>query len=123
MRLNRAAVRASRAGAVDVGAEPGAGAFALTAGSRYRSRMDGGDPRNVLDLFHPATRAWFESAFAAPTPAQERAWPAIRAGRHALIAAPTGSCKTLAAFLAAIDSLVRDGIQAGLPDQTRVVYV
>ncbi|MBV8210667.1 MAG: DEAD/DEAH box helicase, partial [Burkholderiaceae bacterium] len=85
--------------------------------------MDGGEHRGVLDLFHPATRAWFESAFAAPTPAQARAWPAIRAGQHALIAAPTGSGKTLAAFLAAIDSLVRDGIQGGLPDETRVVYV
>jgi len=85
--------------------------------------MDGSEHRNVLDLFHPATRAWFESAFAAPTPAQARAWPAIRAERHALIAAPTGSGKTLAAFLAAIDSLVRDGIKGGLPDETRVVYV
>ncbi|MBV8210378.1 MAG: DEAD/DEAH box helicase, partial [Burkholderiaceae bacterium] len=84
--------------------------------------MDGGD-RCVLDLFHPATRAWFESAFAAPTPAQARAWPAIRAQQHALIAAPTGSGKTLAAFLAAIDSLVRDGMQGSLPDETRVVYV
>jgi ATP-dependent Lhr-like helicase len=77
----------------------------------------------VLELFHPATRAWFGSAFAAPTAAQLEAWPAIKAGRHALVAAPTGSGKTLAAFLAAIDTLVRDGIEQGLPDETRVVYV
>ena len=43
----------------------------------------------VLDRFHPAVRAWFESAFAAPTPAQVEAWPAIQAGHHALVAAPT----------------------------------
>ena len=80
---------------------------------------------SVLDLFHPAVRAWFESAFAAPTPAQVDAWPAIQAGRHVLVAAPTGSGKTLAAFLAAIDSLVREALACGgaLPDETRIVYV
>ena len=77
----------------------------------------------MLELFHPATRAWFESAFAAPTAAQLHAWPAIAAGRHALVAAPTGSGKTLAAFLAAIDALVREGIEHGLADETHVVYV
>jgi ATP-dependent Lhr-like helicase len=79
---------------------------------------------SVLELFHPAVRAWFETAFAAPTAPQVAAWPAIKSGRHALVAAPTGSGKTLAAFLAAIDALVRDGIErGGLPDETRVVYV
>jgi ATP-dependent Lhr-like helicase len=58
-----------------------------------------------LDVFSPATRAWFEGAFAGPTPAQEAGWPAIAAGGHVLIQAPTGSGKTLAAFLYAIDRL------------------
>ena len=53
----------------------------------------------------PQTRAWFESAFAAPTPAQSLGWPAIATGKHVLIQAPTGSGKTLAAFLSAIDRL------------------
>ena len=61
--------------------------------------------------------------FAAPTPAQAEAWPAIRSGRNTLIAAPTGSGKTLAAFLAAIDDLVRRGVEQALPDETAVVYV
>jgi ATP-dependent helicase Lhr and Lhr-like helicase len=74
-------------------------------------------------IFHPAVEAWFRKAFAAPTEAQARAWPAIQAGRHVLVAAPTGSGKTLAAFLAAIDALVRRGVQEALPDETRVVYV
>ena len=77
----------------------------------------------ALDNFHPAVAAWFRRAFDGPTPAQLRAWPAIQSGRHALIAAPTGSGKTLAAFLAAIDDLVRRGIEAPLPDETFVVYV
>jgi ATP-dependent Lhr-like helicase len=77
----------------------------------------------VLDAFHPAVAAWFRAAFAEPTPAQVEAWPAIRAGRHTLVAAPTGSGKTLSAFLAAIDALVREGIDTPLPDEARVVYV
>ena len=73
--------------------------------------------------FHPAVAAWFEKSFAAPTAAQAQAWPALHAGRHVLIAAPTGSGKTLAAFLAAIDALVREGLEGKLADQTQVVYV
>jgi ATP-dependent Lhr-like helicase len=62
-------------------------------------------------------------SFAAPTPAQAEAWPAIKAHRHTLIAAPTGSGKTLAAFLAAIDELMRQGLEGRLTDATHVVYV
>ena len=76
-----------------------------------------------LENFHPATAAWFRSAFAAPTEAQRAAWPAIRAGRHTLIAAPTGSGKTLAAFLAAIDALVCEGLEHGLRNECQVLYV
>ncbi len=76
-----------------------------------------------MDTFHSAVSAWFESAFDAPTPAQSRAWPAIQSHRDVLIAAPTGSGKTLAAFLAAIDDLVRRGVEGNLSDETHVVYV
>ena len=58
-----------------------------------------------LEAFSPRTREWFAAAFAGPTAAQEQAWPAIASGEHVLISAPTGSVKTLAAFLYAIDQL------------------
>src|SRR5579883_3350837 len=74
-------------------------------------------------LFHPAVAAWFDRNFAGPTPAQAEAWPAIKSGEHVLIAAPTGSGKTLAAFLAAIDSLVRQGLAGELGNETQIVYV
>src|ERR1700688_592876 len=74
-------------------------------------------------LFHPAVARWFERSFAVPTAAQAEAWLAIKEGRHVLIAAPTGSGKTLAAFLAAIDGLVRQGLDGGLADETQIVYV
>src|SRR6476646_1230127 len=71
-----------------------------------------------LDLFRPETRAWFERNFDAPTPAQDKGWPAIAAGGHVLIQAPTGSGKTLAAFLYAIDRL-----NASPGGGLRVLYV
>jgi ATP-dependent helicase Lhr and Lhr-like helicase len=69
-----------------------------------------------LEPFSPAVRTWFEQTFDAPTPAQERGWPAIASGAHTLIQAPTGSGKTLAAFLWALD-------QARPGGGTQVLYV
>jgi len=73
--------------------------------------------------FHPAVAQWFEQTFGSPTEPQMRGWPAIQSGRHVLISAPTGSGKTLAAFLASLNALFREGVEAELPDETRVVYV
>jgi ATP-dependent Lhr-like helicase len=89
-----------------------------------RKRLPASRPSTGLEtLFHPAVANWFADSFASPTPAQAEAWPAIKAGSHTLIAAPTGSGKTLAAFLAAIDDLVRRGLEAPLADATQVIYV
>ena len=78
-----------------------------------------------LSRFHPAVSRWFARRFGQPTEVQLRAWPAIGEGSHTLIAAPTGAGKTLAAFLAALDALLRRGLAAGgaLADATDVVYV
>jgi ATP-dependent Lhr-like helicase len=70
-------------------------------------------PAESLASFTPRVREWFGRAFAAPTPAQAQAWPAIAAGEHVLVSAPTGSGKTLAAFLWALDRLSADGPPAG----------
>ncbi len=76
-----------------------------------------------LTEFHPAVARWFSAHFSQATEVQKQAWPAIRAGQSSLIAAPTGSGKTLAAFLAALDQLLREGLQSPLPDETRVLYI
>ena len=57
----------------------------------------------VLERFSPAVRAWFGTTFPEPTAAQVQGWPPISEGRHTLILAPTGSGKTLTAFLSGID--------------------
>jgi ATP-dependent Lhr-like helicase len=75
------------------------------------------------NLFHPAVAHWFKRHFDAPSDVQRLAWPAIQSGQPTLIAAPTGAGKTLAAFLAAIDQLVQQGLRAPLPTETRVLYV
>ena len=76
-----------------------------------------------LDLFHPVVQKWFRSRFAEPTEPQVLGWPHIAAGRDILIAAPTGSGKTLTAFLAAIDRLFQQAERGELPNEIRVVYV
>ncbi len=73
--------------------------------------------------FHPIVERWFTETLGTPLPAQERAWAAIRERRHTLLAAPTGSGKTLAAFLNAIDELLREGLEHGLENEVRVLYI
>jgi len=83
-------------------------------------------PESVLGPFSAPVRAWFESAFETPTPAQVGGWAAIAAGHHTLIHAPTGSGKTLAAFLWCLDRLVRrpspEPTRAA-PGTVRILYV
>jgi ATP-dependent Lhr-like helicase len=80
---------------------------------------------DALAGFHPAVRAWFERRFPlGPTEPQAQGWPAIAAGCDTLIAAPTGSGKTLSAFLVFIDRLYREFEAKGrLDEETDVVYV
>ncbi|MGH3360880.1 MAG: DEAD/DEAH box helicase, partial [Nocardioides sp.] len=75
-----------------------------------------------LDRFSEPTRAWFGAAFAEPTAAQTGAWEAISRGLHALVVAPTGSGKTLSAFLWAIDKLLCQEVPAAR-SPSRVLYV
>ncbi len=91
---------------------------------------------DVLERFGPATQDWFRGAFADPTPAQLGAWDAISHGKHALVVAPTGSGKTLSAFLWAIDRIFhekdaappaatskRRGAGEAVASPTRVLYI
>jgi len=78
------------------------------------------DRDKALALFHPLIQKWFVERLGAPTDIQAKAWPEIAAGKHALVTAPTGSGKTLTAFLWAINQLVTGawGLKA-----LRVLYV
>ena len=77
---------------------------------------------DALELFHPAVAEWFRHSFPEPTPPQAQGWPAIAQGRSTLILAPTGSGKTLTAFLWCINRLMFEAA----PDRgrrCRVLYV
>ena len=76
----------------------------------------------ALDLFHPAVRAWFSTAFPAPTKPQRLGWPAIARGESTLILAPTGSGKTLAAFLWCLNRLMFEATPPA-ERRCRVLYV
>ena len=60
--------------------------------------------------FHPLVRKWFAEALGKPSEPQRKGWPAIASGSHTLILAPTGTGKTLAAFLWELNSLIVEGL-------------
>jgi len=74
----------------------------------------------TLDLFHPLVRQWFAERVGTPTEVQQKAWPEIASGRHVLVTAPTGTGKTLTAFLWALDRLLTGQTPGGT---VRVLYV
>ncbi|TIC79861.1 ATP-dependent helicase [Nocardioides sp. GY 10113] len=85
--------------------------------------MPASDAADPLGSFSEPTRTWFRAAFAEPTPAQAGAWEAIGRGQHTLVVAPTGSGKTLSAFLASLDRLLTSPPPAERRHRTRVLYV
>lgn len=76
--------------------------------------------QNFLDSFDPLVARWFTESVGKPTEVQRQSWPEIAAGRHVLVTAPTGSGKTLTAFLWAISQLVSGAWE---PGQTQVLYI
>ena len=76
----------------------------------------------VLDLFHPVTAAWFRAVFEQPTAPQQLGWPAIARGESTLILAPTGTGKTLSAFLWCLDRLMLRR-PADETEGCRVIYI
>lgn len=78
---------------------------------------------NVLELFHKETAEWFQNMLGEPTPVQCEAWPIIAEGKHALISAPTGTGKTLSAFLIFLDRMKRQAQAGTLPQELQLIYV
>jgi ATP-dependent Lhr-like helicase len=64
------------------------------------------EPPDALAVFHPITAVWFRAVFETVTAPQREGWPAIARGESTLILAPTGTGKTLTAFLWCLDRLM-----------------
>src|SRR5829696_8274734 len=77
----------------------------------------------ALRGFHPTVRRWFTETLGAPSPPQQQGWPAIASGENALILAPTGTGKTLAAFLWELNALITDGLQRPLANAIHLLYI
>lgn len=78
---------------------------------------------DCLQLFSGRTAQWFRDKLGKPTRVQEAAWPAIAAGGHVLVSAPTGTGKTLSAFLVFLDRLMTRAMEGNLPGELQLVYV
>src|SRR3982751_5470833 len=77
----------------------------------------------MLARFHPLVRKWFKEAFGTPSAPQREGWPAIASGAHTLILAPTGTGKTLAAFLWELNELIVRGAEEPLPNAVHLLYI
>ena len=77
----------------------------------------------MLARFHPLVRQWFKETFGKPSDPQRKGWPAIASGAHTLILAPTGTGKTLAAFLWELNELIVRGIEEPLPNAVHLLYI
>ena len=77
----------------------------------------------ALDGFHPLVQQWFARTLGEPSPPQRAGWPAIAQRCHTLILAPTGTGKTLAAFLWELDALIREGQREPLANAVHLLYV
>ncbi len=86
----------------------------------YNGRMNNSKTNSGLSEFHPLVREWFIKKYENPTPIQRAAWPDIEQGKHCLLSAPTGSGKTMAAFLSSIDALIASKWSGGT---TRILYI
>ena len=78
---------------------------------------------NVLSLFEKETQEWFQNTLGEPTPVQKEAWPGIKSGQHVLVSAPTGTGKTLSAFLVFLDQMKRQAMEGTLKEELWLIYV
>ena len=78
---------------------------------------------NILKIFSEPTAGWFAETFGKATKVQEEAWPAIAAGKPVLVSAPTGTGKTLSAFLVFIDRLSTLAREERLEEKLYLIYV
>lgn len=78
---------------------------------------------DIQNLFGEETQKWFRDTLGEPTPVQRKAWPGIAQGRHVLVSAPTGTGKTLSAFLVFIDRLKQQAKQGSLKNELYLIYV
>src|SRR5215813_12719839 len=77
----------------------------------------------ALKPFHPLVRKWFTETLGVPSPPQREGWPAIASGSDTLILAPTGTGKTLTAFLWELNQLIVDGSEEPLPNAVQILYI
>ena len=77
----------------------------------------------VLDIFSKPTAKWFSEKLGEPTEVQKEAWPAIMNGQSVLVSAPTGTGKTLSAFLTFIDQLMQQSAEGTLSEGVQLVYI
>ena len=91
--------------------------------AKFRLYREEDTMKDCLQLFSRQTADWFREKLGKPTQVQEASWPAIAAGGHLLVSAPTGTGKTLSAFLVFLDRLKAQALEGSLPRELQLIYV
>ncbi|MFB6203341.1 MAG: ATP-dependent helicase [Candidatus Nanohaloarchaea archaeon] len=73
--------------------------------------------------FEPYVKGWFNDQFPSLSEPQKYAFDLIHNDENSLICAPTGSGKTLSAFMSALNELFSMGDEGELDDEVYVLYV
>ncbi len=81
------------------------------------------DDEQVFGLLRPYVAQWFKQKYGSFTPPQKASVPTIKAGENVLISSPTGSGKTMAAFIGILDSLLELAERNELEDKVYAVYI
>lgn len=79
--------------------------------------------KEIHKILHPWVSEWFKSKFEKFTPAQEYAIMDIHKQKNVLISSPTGSGKTLTAFLSIISELTNLSDNGLLEDKIYCIYI
>ncbi|MCL2841160.1 MAG: DEAD/DEAH box helicase [Defluviitaleaceae bacterium] len=79
--------------------------------------------KDIQQTFSAPTIQWFDETLGKPTKVQQEAWPAIAFGQHVLVSAPTGTGKTLSAFLVFIDQMMVQAHAGTLEDGLQLIYI
>ena len=79
--------------------------------------------KKSLETLGPIVKKWFISKFKGLTPPQKFSFKLIHDHKNVLITAPTGSGKTLSAFIPIINKLVELSVNDQLKDEIKCLYI
>jgi ATP-dependent helicase Lhr and Lhr-like helicase len=87
----------------------------------YKEKPD--KDKEIFDILNPLVKKWFKSKFKGFATPQQYALMEVHSRQNVLVSAPTGSGKTLTAFLSILNELIDSAEKGILEDKTYAIYI